>query len=173
MGIEFNSELNLQNLTGTQKQTGSKKLSKTGDIDVAAALKALGKSSKSDSAKAREKLDNIKASNGMTYKEAKAKMKEIEQKYLSMSGDDGWGGIFSHRKNKYLKEVQDPSPEVPGHPGMTYSVYRYHFEVDGNALPEPDKTEYRKAKAAVEEIERNNSALVSDAKSDFGFNISF
>ena len=173
MGIEFNSELNLQNLTGSGQKIGGKKLSKTGDIDVADALKKLGKTGKSESAKACEKLDNIKASNGMTYKEAKAKMKEIDQKYRSMSGDDGWGGIFSHRKNKYLKQVQDPSPDLPGRPGITDMLYRFHYEVDGNAIPEPDKTEYRKAKAAVEEIERNNSALVSDANSGFGLNIDF
>lgn len=167
MGIEFNPSLNLQDFQdGKVLKNGT---GKTQDLDVAGALKKLGKANKSESAKAREKLDNIKASNGMTYKEAKAKMAEIEQKYMSMSKDDGFGGVFSRSNNKYLKKVQDPSPTDSN--GGTLAVYRFHYEVDGNAIPEPDKTEYRKAKAAVEEIERNNSALVSDAKSGFNLNV--
>jgi len=166
MGIEFNPESKLnfhaQNLQFQKKASGagfnigeelvnySKKTSKTGSKGLS---------------KTENKTDNLKASNGMTYKEAKATMKAIEQKYLTKSGDKLNG-------NPYLKRVKDPSPEVPGKPGMTYSVYRFHYEVDANALPEPDRTDYIKAKAAVEEIERNNSALFAEKKLNdpFGLN---
>ena len=163
MDIEFNPSLKLQEFTNAEES--GKGAAKT-QVDVAGALKKMGKAYKSDAAKAREKLNNIKASNGMTYKEAKATINELEQKYMAMSKDDGFGRTFSHANNKYLKKVQDPSPKTSD--GKTLAVYRFHYEIDENALSGPDKTAYRKAKAAVEEIERNYSALVSDAYSDFG-----
>lgn len=194
MVVRFNPNLNLQDFQdGKGLKKGAVKMQ---NLDIAAALqkfgeadkpevvkarKKLGKANKSEaakghekldklketeSAKARKKLNNIKASNGMTYKEAKAKIKEIEQKYMSMSKDDGCGGLFSNIRNKNLKIVHDPAPKGPH--GTTLAVNCFHYEVDGNSIPEPDKTEYRKAQAAIAEIEHNNSALVSDARADFG-----
>ena len=186
MSIYFSKDFNLPTLLGTKQNNGEipqnngtkvtffdiykfpdpkkenngTKVTAATDFEKgSAARRAIGE-------KAKEKLDAIKASNGITYKEAKAKMKEIEDKYFAMSKDDLWG----QESNPYLKRVQDKDKyKTDG--GSTLWIYAFHYEINEDVLPEPDKTEYRRAKAAVEEIERNYSALVSDAKGVFNFNI--
>lgn len=153
MTIEFNPSLNSQD--SQDGKVLKKGVAKTKDLDVAVALKGLGKVTRYEPTKALEKLNKLKASNGMTYKEAKAKMEEIEQKYINFDN------------NKYVKKVEDLPPMDSSR--ATFAVSRFHFEVDENALPEPDRTEYGKAKAAIVEIRYANGALVSEASLNLKF----
>lgn len=107
---------------------------------------------------AREKLGKIKASNDITYDEAKNLIKQIENKYEE--------DIDPFNGGKYHKKVEDSSPT--NSEGFTLAIYRYHYELDPNMIPEPDKTDYLRAKSAIKEIETQNSALVADAYGRYG-----
>ena len=164
MGIEFNPDTVSSNLLPPQSSATSS-ASANSEINIAEALKRIAGNQSDDVNAAREKLNNMKASNGLTYKDAKAKMQEITDKYASKDKGDP----FAEKNNPYMKMVEDEPPRDPNNPNITFSVYRFHYEIDPNKLPEPDRTDYLRAQAAVEEIETNNSSLVKDV--NFGLSI--
>jgi len=146
-------DLRTDSIGGSQQQNLKKLVNVTNFEQTTCADELSGVSRRTNHLEAREKLNKIKASNGLTYKEARATLQEIENKYKKIGGADMLA-------NKYFKQVQDPSPTGPN--GEEYHVYRFHYDIDVNKLPEPDRTNFKRAQAAVEEIERNNSALVDD-----------
>ena len=82
MGIEFNPDTVSSNLLPTQPSATSS-ASTNSEINIAEALKRIAGNQSDDVNAAREKLNNMKASNGLTYKEAKAKMQEITTIYAT------------------------------------------------------------------------------------------
>jgi len=112
--------------------------------------------------KRKEQIGNLKASNGMTYKAAKAKIREIQNKYKSE--DDGCYGMFSNKKNPYLKAVMDEPLKHPSRDGVYLGLTRFHYELDDSKIPEPDKSEYKNAQDAIREIEENSSMFAGQSK---------
>lgn len=88
---------------------------------------------------AREKLDEKQASTGVKYKDAKATLSELKEKYKDSC------------RSKF--ESQQPKDIY---------IYIMPYEAfDPYKIPEPDKKAYFDALAAVNEIEESNSALLS------------
>lgn len=88
---------------------------------------------------AREKLDEKKSSTGVTYKDAKAKLAELKEKYEDLC--TSW---FNSKQPKNIALFIPP-----------YEAF------DPYKIPEPDKTAYFDALASIQEIEKANSALVA------------
>ncbi|MBQ2612006.1 hypothetical protein IJF81_06415 [bacterium] len=90
-----------------------------------------------------KKQDNLKASNGMTYKNARIKLKQIVDKYWPESDRKD---MIKCSKNPYLKAVYSENRRT------------LHYELDINKLlkqnliTKKEAQEYNKAKAAVDEI---------------------
>lgn len=90
---------------------------------------------------AREKLDEKQASTGVKYKDAKATLSELKEKYKD--------SCISAFESQQPKDIQ---------------IYIMPYEAfDPYKIPEPDRTAYFDALAAVNEIEESNSALLSQA----------
>lgn len=93
---------------------------------------------------ARQKLDEKVSSTGMNYKDAKAAISKLKEKY----GKD----------EKYQSKFES---EQPKDGRMSYILPYKAF--DPHKLPEPAKSEYFEALATMQEIEGANSALLQQA----------
>ena len=111
--------------------------------------------------KAQEELNNKKASNGLTYIDAQTTMKEITHKYELLGGENNW---LEGKTNPYMMKVDNSRDSGT-------LLYMFHYEIDPDKLPPEDRKAYLKAKAAVEEIERNNSALLEETRPKFNINL--
>ncbi len=87
-----------------------------------------------EQALAREKLDAKISSAGVSYKDAKAEMERISEKY-------------QNNKNYQSEFIK------------TDNGFSIKWQLDPEKLPEPDKSAYFDAVANMQEIEHNNSAL--------------
>lgn len=88
---------------------------------------------------AREKLDEKQASTGVKYKDAKATLSQLQEKYKD--------SCRSKFESDQPKDIQ---------------IYIMPYEAfDPYKIPEPDKTAYFDALAAINEIEESNSALLA------------
>ena len=97
---------------------------------------------------ARDKLNNLTTSDGISYKSAVDNLKKFEEKY---------------KDSKYKKFVPDPNQNQNLDLNPGFARCYGHFELDVNKIPEPDKSEYLKYLNAVLDIEDRNSALVAQA----------
>ncbi len=87
---------------------------------------------------ARAKLDEKQSSTGVKYKDAKAVIDQLTEKYK-----DSCKSMFESEQSKI------------------YAIYKLPYEAfDPYKIPEPDKTAYFEALAAITEIEQQNSALL-------------
>jgi len=89
---------------------------------------------KSRIAKAKKKFDSKKASNGMRYGEAEKTINDIIEKYEKM-----------HKIRDIMDHIVERQPDGK-------EVTRHVINPD--KLPEPDRTNYKKALAARDEIEK-------------------
>lgn len=88
---------------------------------------------------AREKLDEKQASTGVKYKDAKATLSELKEKY----------------KDSCISAFESQQPKD------IYIYIKPYEAFDPYKIPQPDKKAYFDALAAVNEIEESNSALLS------------
>lgn len=90
---------------------------------------------------ARQKLDEKQSSTGVTYKDAKAVISNLTEKYKNDPSC----------KSKFESE----QPKNTAQYIMPYEGF------DPYKIPEPDRSAYFEALASVNEIEKNNSALLA------------
>ena len=91
---------------------------------------------------AREKLDDKQASTGMKYKDAKSTLAQLREKYKDTCTSE-----FESEQPKDGRQIYI----------MPYTAF------DPYKIPEPDKSAYFEALAAVNEVEESNSALLAQA----------
>jgi len=142
---------------GTAAQTTGSAETMTTDLPSGFNIEKAQLTPEQKAAKAKEKkeaiakLDKKVSSTDISYADAKAKIKEIEEKYK----DDKY---FTTRTKEFFEGVRG---EWGG-----YTIAISHIpvkEFDSSKLPEPARTEYREAMAAKEEIEQNNTDLCNKA----------
>ncbi|MBP3820282.1 hypothetical protein J6G99_01400 [bacterium] len=116
--------------------------------------------------KLRKKIDNLKASNGLTYKQACEIYDRIYAKYVPKAKPTGIAnGVFDQEfenaHNPHLKRG------IVSNGVLDYISY----ELNPETLAPDDKLEFTRARAAIDEIRKNNSALFAEEKAIDPFGI--